>query len=245
MEALYLAWQQPESREWIPVARLDRQDDVFRFVYTKGAKRASGFRPFGRMVALDKAYYSTELFPLFNNRVLTRSRPEFADYFRWTGLPEESISDPLPILAVTGGLRGTDPIELFAAPARTADNKFKVDFFARGLRHVAEPNLNAADELVAGARLFLMHDIQNGFDPFALSLRTSDPSYLVGYCPKYYTKTLCTLLRRDPSRVYVTVKRVNRRAPLSMRLLCSLQADWPEDFVPFVDSDDFAPLASI
>ncbi|WP_157381437.1 HIRAN domain-containing protein [Burkholderia ubonensis] len=245
MEALYVAWQQPESREWIPVGRLDRHGGIFRFVYTKGAKRASGFRPFGRMVDLDKAYYSDKLFPLFTNRVLTRSRPEFADYFRWTGLPEESMSDPLPILAVTGGLRGTDPIELFAAPVRTEDNKFRVDFFARGLRHVAEPNLRAADELVSGARLFLMHDIQNGFDPFALSLRTSDPSYLVGYCPKYYTKTLYTLLHRDPCGVQVSVKRVNKRAPLSMRLLCSLEADWPEDFAPFVDSDDFAPLASV
>ncbi|CAJ0742332.1 HIRAN domain-containing protein [Ralstonia mannitolilytica] len=244
MEVLYIAWQQADSREWIPVGRLDREESgTFRFVYTKGAKRALGFKAFGRMTDLDTAYHSDELFPLFANRVLTKSRPEYSDYVRWTGLSADRASDPLTILSITGGLRGTDPIELFPAPVRTADGRFSIDFFARGLRHFAEPNLKAADELVSGARLFVMRDMQNEHDRFALTLRTSDPSYLVGYCPKYYTKTVCKLLEQNVNAVKVTVKQVNQKAPFSMRLLCNLEADWPVGFEPFTDSEDFLPLA--
>lgn len=244
MEALFIAWQQADSREWIPVGRLDRDDrGVYRYVYTKGAKRAIGFKPFGRMTDLHSAYYSDDLFPLFANRVLTKSRPEYADYLRWTGLSADKAVDPLGILSITGGLRGTDPIELFPAPKKTEDGRFNIDFFVRGLRHFAEPNLKAADELVPNARLFVMRDLQNEHDRFALTLRTSEPAYLVGYCPKYYTQTVCKLLERDPTAVKVTVKQVNRRAPLSMRLLCNLDAEWPAGFEPFVESEDFLPLA--
>ncbi|WP_157648865.1 HIRAN domain-containing protein [Burkholderia ubonensis] len=243
METLFVAWQQASSREWIPVARVDRDESGYRFVYTKGAQRAEGFRPFGRMDDLSAAYHSDQLFPLFSNRLLTRSRPEFSRYFQWTGLPSTSVDDPLRILAVTGGLRGTDRIELFPLPHKSEDGRLKIDFFARGMRHFAEPNIEAADKLVPGARLYVMHDLQNEHDRFALCLRTDDPSYLVGYCPKYYTSDICTLLAKDPASVKITVKQVNLRAPLTMRLLCSLDATWPNDFVPFAQNADIEALA--
>ncbi len=241
MKTLYVAWQQALSREWIPVARLDQVGDKYRFAYTAGAKRAEAFRPFSRMDDIYRIYESEELFPLIANRVLTKNRPEFPNYVRWTG---ETGTDPLRLLAVTGGLRGTDPIELFPPPSRTESGKLRVDFFARGLRHFAEPNLRAADELIAGARLYVMRDLQNEHDQFALCLRTADPSYLVGYCPKYYTQDICRLLDAFPDKLAITVKQVNVGAPLSMRLLCSLTSEWPEGFVPFAMNSDFKMLAA-
>lgn len=243
METLFVAWQQSSSREWIPVARLDRDQGSFRFAYTNGATRADGFRPFGRMDDLSKVYRSSDLFPLFSNRVLTRSRPEFADYFRWTGLPAASVEDPLSILAVTGGLRGTDPIEVFPLPIRTCDGKLHIDFFARGLRHLAKSNLDAIGELATGFRLYAMRDLQNENDRFALCLRTEAPVHLVGYIPKYYTADICNLLKLDRTNLQVIVKQVNVGAPLSMRLLCTVESDWPSDFQPFATNDDFQPLA--
>jgi hypothetical protein len=88
----------------------------------------------------------------------------------------------MSILAVTGGLRGTDQIELFPYPSKTVDGKFNIDFFARGMRFFADPNVRAADELMPGTRLFVMHDLQNEHDAFALCLRTGDPSYLENHC---------------------------------------------------------------
>jgi hypothetical protein len=243
MDTLFVALQQQSSREWIPVGRLDREPGGFRFAYTRGALRVEGFRPFGRMENLHSAYRSGELFPLFSNRVLTRSRPEYARYIMWTGLPENAVDDPMNILAVTGGLRGTDQMELFPYPSKSPDGRLKIDFFARGMRFFAEPNVLAADRLMPGTKLFVMHDLQNEFDEFALCLRTGDPSYLVGYVPKYYTRDICKLLREKPDDLKIVVKQVNVGAPLSMRLLCSLEASWPENFEPFADNVDLQVLA--
>jgi len=38
------------------------------------------------------------------------------------------------------------------------------------------------------------------------------------------------------------VKRVNADAPIQLRLLCTLTADWPEDFKP-CSSEDYQELA--
>ena len=38
MKTLYLAWQDPEDRRWLPVGRLNFDGHVYRFVYTKGAE---------------------------------------------------------------------------------------------------------------------------------------------------------------------------------------------------------------
>lgn len=244
MKTLFVGWQQASNQEWVPVARLERAAQGYQFSYTKGAARAQAFRPFGRMDDLKKIYQSDQLFPLFANRLLARSRPEFQDYLRWTGLPPEALSDPLTILAVTGGLRGTDPIELFPHPERTPEGRLRMEFFARGLRHFAKPNLLAADELTAGDRLFIVRDVQNAHDRFALCLRTQDPVYLVGYCPKYYTRDICKLFELSTDDVRVTVKQVNVDAPLSMRLLCTLDAPWPDNFSPFSDTPDFEPIVS-
>jgi hypothetical protein len=192
---------------------------------------------------LHTAYRSAELFPLFSNRVLTRSRPEFARYLQWTGLPEGAVEDPMNILAVTGGLRGTDQIELFPYPTETEDGKLRIDFFARGMRFFADPNVRAADELMPGTKLYVMHDLQNEYDEFALCLRTGNPSYLVGYVPKYYTRDICKLLHQKPCDLKITVKQVNAGAPLAMRLLCSLEATWPDWFEPFADNSDLKVLA--
>ncbi len=243
METLFVAWQQASSREWIPVARLDRSENEYLFAYTKGALRAEGFRPFGRMDDLQSVYRSEQLFPLFENRLLTRSRPEFSRYFHWTGLSSDFLHDPLKILSITGGLRGTDRIELFPLPVKNENNKLNIDFFIRGMRHFALPNIEAADKLMTGDRLYVMRDVQNEHDDFALCLRTNDPSYLIGYFPKYYTNDICKLLEKKPRNLNVTVKQVNSTAPLTMRLLCTLDVDWPNDFTPFSSNPDFEPMS--
>lgn len=88
MKALFVAWQDPASRSWAPVGRLTREGEFYHFVYTRGATEVPNFMPFGRMTDLDAEYVSTELFPLFANRVLSRTRPEYQDYLRWLGLSE-------------------------------------------------------------------------------------------------------------------------------------------------------------
>lgn len=243
MKALFVAWQEPESRRWFPVGRLTQENGEFKFVYTRGAKEAKNFTPFGRMNNLDTAYVSDVLFPLFANRMLPKSRPEYREYLRWLGLGEEHY-DELDILARSGGLRATDTLEIFPCPEPTEDMRYRVYFFSHGLRHLILENQARVNRLQVGERLFLMRDLQNSHDAKALLLRTDDPMSIVGYCPRYYSGEFSRLLDTvDAEKVHVTVEQVNADAPMQLRLLCKVEAPWPTNF-SVCSLGQFQPVAS-
>jgi hypothetical protein len=242
MKALFVAWQDPRTRRWLPVGRLTYEAGTYKFVYTRGAKESSAFTPFGRMVNLDAAYVSDALFPLFANRVLPKSRPEYADYLRWLGLTEHDHNE-LEVLGRSGGSRATDTLEIFPCPEPTADERFEVYFFSHGLRHLIPSYQSRIAELRPGDRLFLMRDLQNEHDAMALVLRTSDPISNVGYCPRYYSGEFSLLLESvGTDKVRVAVEQVNADAPMQLRLLCKLNAPWPANFSPCA-RNEFMPLA--
>lgn len=241
MNTLFVAWQQPDSREWIPVARLERRDGMYRFAYTRGVFRAKGFQPFNGMQQSDAVFESSSLFPLFSNRLISKSRPEFPDYMRWLSL-SDMTEDPMAILALTGGIRGTDSIELFQPPVVDEGGTYSVDFFVRSLSHLPRTAVERVSTMAEGERLFLLQDCQNDFDPFALALRTDTPACLVGYCPKYYVQDLGTLLDAPESNLEVRVKSVNLDAPLNMRLHCTVRAKVPDGFTSLSTTVDFQPV---
>jgi hypothetical protein len=242
MNTLFVAWQQPDSREWIPVAKLERKHERYFFSYTRGVHRAKGFLSFNRMDRLDAVYESSSIFPLFANRLISKSRPEFHDYLRWLGL-KSAEEDTLSMLALTGGIRGTDSIELFQPPSISDTGKYEVDFFARSLSHLSKESIAQIANLTQGDRLFLMRDCQNDFDPLAVAIRSDQPPVFVGFCPKYYARDLNELLTNSTKGVKISVKCVNVDAPLNMRLLCSVSADAPFGFSPLDESTDFQPIA--
>ncbi|WP_295392108.1 HIRAN domain-containing protein [uncultured Thiodictyon sp.] len=243
MKALFVAVQDHDSRCWAPVARLTRENGSYRFVYTEGARDLPGFTPFGRMTNLESQYISNELFPLFANRVLPKSRPEYRDYLNWLGL-SAADHDALDELARTGGLRATDTIELIPYPEATADRCYVVYFFGRGLRHLAAENQARIGSLDVGERLHLLHDLQNPIDCMALMLRTGDPVSIVGYVPRYYAADWTRLIQlAGAEAVMVTVERVNQDAPMQYRLLCKLSAPWPAAFSPCKDGQ-YRPIST-
>jgi len=232
MKSLFVAWQDPQSRQWAPVGRLSRHAEKYHFVYTQGAKEMVNFTPFGRMTDLRAEYVSEELFPLFANRILAKSRPEYDQYLGWLGM-ERSKYDALDELARTGGVRATDSLELFACPEPTKDLNYEVYFFGRGLRHLHPENQQRAAELKPGERLYVMPDPQNEFDSMALLMRTGDPITLVGYAPRYFSAEFTQLMDLvDIQNVKVTVERVNLDAPLQYRILCRINSPWPAKFQP-------------
>ena len=135
MTELFVAWQDPHDRSWRPVGKLTREDDKFRFVYTKGAVESERFIPFGRMRDLHGEYVSDELFPLFANRIMPNSRPEFESYVQWLGLRRDEADD-FSLLARSGGLKKTDSLQTFPMPTRSADERYRVHFFCHGTRLV-------------------------------------------------------------------------------------------------------------
>ncbi|MDH5573013.1 MAG: DNA-binding protein, partial [Gammaproteobacteria bacterium] len=169
MKALFIAWQDPDTRSWSPVGRLTHEENLFRFVYTRGAEELGNkFQTFGAMTDLHSSYISETLFPLFSNRVLPKSRPEYKTYLEWLNM-SESAYDVMDELSLTGGFRATDSLELFPCPEPT-DHKYVVYFFSRGLRHMHKENQERVNQLKKGDRLSLMLDVQNEYDQHALVL---------------------------------------------------------------------------
>jgi hypothetical protein len=231
MKILYLVWQDPHSRQWIPVGKLSAEDGIYRFVYTKGAALSRNFIPFGFMQDLHEVYRSRDLFPLFADRLISRKRPEYRDFLRWLDLIEEE-ADPLVLLARTEGVRETDSLTVFPCPEPDSEGKYVVHFFSHGLRHLSEDARVRINALRGREKLYLLPDPQNPHDGYAIALRTDDPATIVGYCPRYISRDFLEILKNNPDTVMVCVKRVNSDAPIQLRLLCTLTAKWPENFKP-------------
>ena len=142
-KTLFLAWQdRANTRQWFPVGRLDANLDCseFRFRYINGAKRAQeevGFSPLLEFPELERDYRSSDLFPIFQNRIMTPRRPDFPEYLRSLDLAENA--DPIEILSANGGRRVTDSFEVFPELVKNEDGGFVCRFFLHGLRYISEP----------------------------------------------------------------------------------------------------------
>ena len=139
---LFLAWQDQEnSHQWYPVGRLDADcsNSNYRFRYTGGAMRAeqeAEFRPLLDFPSMDHDYRATELFPVFQNRLVASTRPDFSEYL--SNLALGNNADPIEILSVNGGRRVTDTYEVFPKLIKESDGRFLCRFFLHGWRHVSE-----------------------------------------------------------------------------------------------------------
>lgn len=230
MKTLFLAWLDPVARRWYPVGRLQTDQGGYEFRYTGGAlsaRQEAGFQPLAAFPELTATYRSPELFALFSNRLLPRSRPDYREFIEWLHIPENE-AEPIVILARSGGRRATDTFEVFPEPQVDEDGMGVLHFFVHGIRHSSEGAVQRAESLVAGERLLLMHDLQNPHDPSALALRTgaSAPGdlHLLGFCPRYISEEVLPVVEQHPERVEVEVTQVNPPpAPAQMRVLCSMR----------------------
>src|SRR5262249_25124790 len=149
----------------------------------------------------------------------------------------------MSLLACTGGMEEGDWLALFPCPSRGPDNMYRMRFFSHGLRYLLPAAIPRIHDLSPGEQLYLMPDPQTKYDPDAIALRTEEPATLVGYCPRYFTKDFLGLLQEaGTDNTKVLVEKVNQEAPIQLRLLCTLFANWPANFSPCSD-ELYAPLA--
>ncbi|MBT4838666.1 MAG: hypothetical protein HON94_15125, partial [Methylococcales bacterium] len=128
---LILAWNNKVEQQWLPVGRLKKEGDTYLFQYTNGISdsfKNGTFSPFVQLDDIHQIYYAKELFPLFQNRLLQKSRPEHDDFLNWINLDKNNYSD-FDELALTGGIRATDSLQLFPIPEKKGD-LYKVMFFS-------------------------------------------------------------------------------------------------------------------
>jgi len=246
--ALFVASRQttPKGGHWAPVGKLEHGPEGYRFQYLQGARRRDFFQPFPEMPDLERVYDSEELFPLFANRLLARSRPEYEAYLTWGGFDPDQPPDPISLLSVTEGRRATDNLELFPCPHPDTDGCYVSRFFLHGMRYLPDASLQRAADLQMGESLGLMLDISNPYDPYAVAVRTCDDTArsMIGYVPRYLARDIFQLsLQCQPDFLSLTVARVNRTAPLQQRLLCQMNCCWPEGFLPCA-GNDFQPIVT-
>ncbi|HUG67522.1 MAG TPA: HIRAN domain-containing protein [Pirellulaceae bacterium] len=243
MNSLFVAWRppMPDQTGWRPIGRLEHDGGLYRFWYTQGARKP-GFRPFSQMERLDQVYESEDLFPLFANRLLSESRPEYEAYMRWSGFDIDNPPDPILALGVTEGIRQTDAVEVFPCPVPDAEGCYFNKFFLHGIRWLPDAALERIGKLKEQEPLKLMLDLQNKVDRQAVAVRTETEQMQIGYVPRYLAHDVWQLVQRcDVAFIKLYVARVNRDAPLQNRVLCRMHACWPDGFQP-CSSEDFAPI---
>lgn len=244
---LYVAWrsEEPDAVRWVPVGLLERSPSGgYRFVYTHGARTLRGFH-FPAMSDLAEVYESEELFPMFANRLLNTSRPEYRASLVWSGFDPDNPPDPIQLLGVTQGLRQTDALEVFPCPQPDSEGCFVAKFFLHGLRHAGPAAIERVESLMAGEQLQIHPEDDNLHDPNAVGVWTVlSGEHRIGYVPRYLARDVRTLYAEcGTDFVELFVERVNPRAPLQQRVLCRMNACWPEGFEPCA-GEEFQPIPS-
>jgi hypothetical protein len=253
MKSLYLAWQAPtdsqRSRAWFPVGRLDaetvdaeQQRSLYRFRYTGGALKAQrdvGFKPLLAFPDFQKDYVSNELFPLFQNRVISPKRGDFQEYIQWLDL-DRGQADPVSILSVSGGERVTDNLEVFPKVTADPSGSFHVRFFLHGQRHLGEKAIERASKLKVGDELRILVELNNPATRLAVPLLTEDYQ-MIGWAPRYLVEDLIQCVPHAPE-LSATIARINNdAAPLNQRILIDYSGRAPKDTQP-MSTPDFKPL---
>ncbi|MGH9429967.1 MAG: HIRAN domain-containing protein [Terriglobia bacterium] len=243
---LFLAWQdRARTREWFPVGRLDVQkpQSLYRFRYLQGAERAhlkTGFEPLIDFPDFHQRYEASDLFPLFQNRVLAPGRRDFREYLRLLDLPDKA--DPIEILSVDGGYRATDSFEIFPKIERREDGAFRCRFFLHGWRHVSEDAQRRMELLKPGDKLFVAIELTNPATQWAVQIETED-YYMIGWAPRYLVHDLVSAIAKAPGEYKAQAIQINPvPAPSKQRVLVELSGHWP-GYEPMTTAD-FEPLAS-
>ncbi len=237
MKTVFLAWQAPD-RSWFPVGQLVHNVDAegFEFAYTKGALQAeklAGFKPLLAFPDFNKHYCSQDLFPLFANRVITRSRKGYDDYLNSLDLDPDHL-DVMDILSVSGGERQTDNFQIFPKIEKAADGSFKSRFFLHGLRYVNSAGAERAAQLKEGETLQILIEVNNPSAGTAICLQSND--YLpLGWTPRYLVSDLLRAMASQPEVGAKLVKVNPDNVPLGRRYLVELSGRLPVDFEPMSD----------
>ena len=267
-KALFVACRSSDmdGAGWGPVARLEYDGKVYRFCYLRGARTLPGFRPFTGMGDLNEVYESESLFPVFENRLLSKARTEYDAFLRWGGFDPNNPPDPISILGVTEGIRQTDAIEVFPCPRPDAHGEYINKFFLHGIRWMGHEAIDRIGALAERESLYLLPEPSNAVDPNAVGVYTDLGTYWntdqeacsdypfgllappdtlqIGFVPRYFAYDFQALMKGcGPEWGQLWVERINPDAPLQHRVLCRIRACWPQGFEP-CSGDTFLPISA-
>ena len=204
-----------------------------------GAKKL-GFHPIASFPMLDESYQSSELFPMFKNRILGSQRRDFAGYLASLGL---DTPDPIEILAVSGGERQTDSFEVFPKIEKEADGSFRCRFFLHGLNHMSELAQARAQHLMPGEPLGVSLELNNPKYGLAIQLTSQDYEF-IGWTPRYLVTDILKSITKAHDISAAIIKVNTDGVPLNRRVLVEMKGMLPADYEPMTDNI-FLPLANL
>lgn len=243
VKELYLGWYGENRRSWYPVGHFGVSGGEYVFRYLAGAieaKQRAGFRGVFQFPDFERTYRSKELFAFVSNRVMSPSRPDYADHAKRLGLKADDLR-PFDILSRSYGRRMTDTYELYAAP-RHDETGISLDFFARGVRYLDEALKRRWTEEAPSLPLRLRREPGNDFDPFAIEVRDVEDRKL-GYVPRYYTESLSQAVEADCEYQLELLQHNREPGFVRERFLLRLRSDVPPDW-HFPQSDMYDPITS-
>ena len=147
--------------------------------------------------SFERTYKSDELFPLFQNRIPNRKRGDYAGVLNRLGLTVEA-ANPFEILAISGGGRQTDNLEVFPKIQKRRDGTFIVRFFLHGSRHVNMDAQERLSRLKEGDRLQVAVEVNNPVTGAAVQLETAEDYHMIGWAPRYLIKDMLSALGQCP-----------------------------------------------
>lgn len=223
--------QNPDTREYSVVGRLDREGDQYVFCYAPSVSNEPGAAPLPGFPDLHRTYRSSALFATFSNRVMTPRRDSYQDYLGLLGL-RGGEPEPFEVLARTWGTRTTDRIQVLPIPRVGPNGHLQTRFLVHGGGHV-DPDGRALRRVHVGDQLQLRHEPENSEDAGAvLVLRMGDADRL-GYIPRPLAPFIHALWGAHVEPV-VVAEHINlpgeRLVSNQMRLLARLEAHVPGGF---------------
>ncbi len=232
MKSVFIAWQDKITRCWHPVAKLTYDDfkKVYRLNYTKGAVENPRFKKFSHLDDINKVYESEEIFPFFRNRLINKNRAEYREILNWLDLEPEENS--INILAITGAERSTDNFRVIPLPQKYGDSEYRIDFLCNGISHLSESEKlniqNLKKETVVSYELE-----SHPYDKNAVALFDDKKGMKIGYCPRYLSSDIRSLLTHSNIKEKkFSIRKVNPDAPYQYKILCTFRTEWPSDFIP-------------
>lgn len=229
---LAVAWQHPRTRRITAVGLLTCDELSYSFCYLRSASAVEAFQPFLGFPDLNRHYEAPTLFPLFAQRVMRSSRPDFERYREALRL-EPGASD-WSILGRSQGQREGDGIRVFAEPKIEEHGVTTSTFFVSGLRHRMQQDPEVEEALRAlapGDQLALVDEPTNREDARAL-LVAERSGLALAWVPSVLLSYVHTV--RSIAPPVLTVAGTNGLdVPPAYRLLVTLDGTVPEGYRPF------------
>lgn len=191
---MWLIWKQPMTRRRYKIATLNYDNGTYIFKYAEPELSDAmqvGFRYFPGFEDIQKIYTDTKLFANIETRLPNVGRDDYLEILNSYNLEKDSTK--LEILKATKGRLLTDNYEF--VPAFDAN---KIEFDVAGTRHCLDVK-ESRHLLHVNDKLLLELEPENERDENAIKVifNKDGRRYHLGYVPRYYTKNLAELLKKN------------------------------------------------